>query len=284
MMMEENMTQKIHIERNTVQETLIIPLYGRKLGSELFPELFTDSSAKKICEKLDYDFSVLDEQKNSFLFRFGTLEAIIRQMDMRCEIEEYLAKYPKASIVNLGCGLDDTGRVCDNGSCKIFNVDFPDVIEIRNRLIPIGERERNIACDLKNYEWMEHIDASNGVIFFAAGVFYYFKYDEVRDLAITLSKRFRGSCLVFDSVGKTGLRLMLSKTLKNMGIKDVDGFFYLNNPKSDLQWGESIQVRSKGYMLGYFDMKIKGISVFHRLLARIGDKYMKMAINRLYFQ
>lgn len=277
------MTQKIHIEKNTVQETLIIPLYGRKLGSELFPELFTDSSAKKICEKLDYDFSVLDEQKNSFLFRFGTLEAIIRQMDMRCEIEEYLAKYPKASIVNLGCGLDDTGRVCDNGSCKIFNVDFPDVIEIRNKLIPVGEREENIACDLKDYRWMEYVDGSNGAIFFAAGVFYYFKKEEVRDLVITLSKQFSGSSLVFDSVGKTGLRLMLSKTLKNMGIKDVDGFFYLNNPKSDLQWGESIQVHSKAYMLGYFDMKSKGISVFHRLLARIGDKYMKMAINRLDF-
>ena len=28
-----------HIEKNTVQETLIIPLYGRKVCSEHFPEL-----------------------------------------------------------------------------------------------------------------------------------------------------------------------------------------------------------------------------------------------------
>ena len=28
---------KYHIERNTVQETLVIPLYGRKMCSEQYP-------------------------------------------------------------------------------------------------------------------------------------------------------------------------------------------------------------------------------------------------------
>ncbi len=32
--------RKYHIEKNTVQETLIIPLYGRKACSERFPESF----------------------------------------------------------------------------------------------------------------------------------------------------------------------------------------------------------------------------------------------------
>lgn len=36
---------KVHIERNTVQETLVIPLYARKLCSEQFPELFRDEKA-----------------------------------------------------------------------------------------------------------------------------------------------------------------------------------------------------------------------------------------------
>ena len=33
---------KYHIEKNTVQETLIIPLFGRLVCSERFPELFSD--------------------------------------------------------------------------------------------------------------------------------------------------------------------------------------------------------------------------------------------------
>ena len=46
---------KYHIEKNTVQETLIIPLFGRLVCSEHFPRLFSDPEAKRICDSLDYD-------------------------------------------------------------------------------------------------------------------------------------------------------------------------------------------------------------------------------------
>ncbi len=48
---------KYHIERNTIQETLIIPLFGRLVCSEHFPALFSDPEAKRICDSLDYDFA-----------------------------------------------------------------------------------------------------------------------------------------------------------------------------------------------------------------------------------
>ena len=41
---------KYHIEKNTVQETLVIPLFGRLVCSEHFPELFSDPEAKRICD------------------------------------------------------------------------------------------------------------------------------------------------------------------------------------------------------------------------------------------
>ena len=36
---------KYHIEKNSVQETPIIPLFARKICSERFPELFSDTEA-----------------------------------------------------------------------------------------------------------------------------------------------------------------------------------------------------------------------------------------------
>ncbi len=48
---------KYHIEKNTVQETLVIPLFGRLVCSERFPQLFSDPEAKRICDALDYDFA-----------------------------------------------------------------------------------------------------------------------------------------------------------------------------------------------------------------------------------
>lgn len=35
----------------------------------------------------------------------------MRQKDMAWEVRDYLLFYPNAAVVNLGCGLDCTGRV-----------------------------------------------------------------------------------------------------------------------------------------------------------------------------
>lgn len=85
-------------------------------------------------------------------------------------MRDYLKTHPNAAIVNLGCGLDDTGHRCDNGTCKVYNVDFPDVIAVRNQMLPPRKREENIPCDLNDTSWFEKIDAKDGAVFFAAGI------------------------------------------------------------------------------------------------------------------
>ena len=44
--------EKITIEKGTVQETLVIPLYGRKICNEAFPELYNDPYADELIAKL----------------------------------------------------------------------------------------------------------------------------------------------------------------------------------------------------------------------------------------
>ena len=149
---------KYKIEKNTVQETLIIPLYARKVCSELYPNLYRDETAVRLIDEIDYDFSEAEKKSRSLMQRFGSLEVAMRQNDLAFEVRDYLKSHPNAAVVNLGCGLDSTGRSCDNGSCKIYNLDFPDVIAVRNELLPAGEREENIPCDLNNTAWFRKID------------------------------------------------------------------------------------------------------------------------------
>jgi len=127
---------KYKIEKNTVQETLVIPLYGRKMCSRLYPSLYRDETAIQLIDQLDYDFSVLEKKSGSLMQRFGFLECAMRQNDLAFEVRDYLKTHPNAAVVNLGCGLDGTGRACDNGSCKIYNLDFPEVIRVRDELLP----------------------------------------------------------------------------------------------------------------------------------------------------
>ena len=209
---------KYHIEKNTVQETLIIPLFGRLVCSERFPALFSDPEAKRICDALDYDFAEKRRKMESPAGLFGALEVAQRQYDLRCEVEAYLKDHPRAAVVNLGCGLDDTFSKCDNGLCRGYNIDFPDVIEVRNQLLPAIDRETNLACDLNDYGWMEKIDASGGAVFFAAGVFYYFKTEDVRRLFDAMARRFPGGALAFDACNQRGARLMRKTWLKEAGI------------------------------------------------------------------
>ena len=107
---------------------------------------------------------------------------------MKLHTKDYLKKNPEAAVVNLGCGLDDTIRKCDNGKCKGYNIDMPDVIAVRNELLPESDRERNIAYDLNDEHWMNEIDAKNGAVFFASGVFYYFRTEDMKVLLHHLFK------------------------------------------------------------------------------------------------
>lgn len=134
--------KKYKIEKNTVQETLIIPLYGRWLCSQRYPHLFQDENAAELIECIDYDFSELERRSAGLMQEFGAMKMAMLQKDMAWEVRDYLLSYPNAAVVNLGCGLDCTGRICDNGSCKIYNLDLPDVIRVRNRLLPAEEREK----------------------------------------------------------------------------------------------------------------------------------------------
>ena len=276
---------KYKIEKNTVQETLIIPLYSRKLCSELYPNIYRDETAVRLINEIDYDFSVAEKNSRSLMQRFGALEVAMRQNDLAWEVRDYLKDHPKAAVVNLGCGLDSTGRSCDNGSCKIYNLDFPDVIAVRNELLPADEREENIPCDLNNTEWFEKIDTSGGAIFFASGVFYYFLTEQVKALVQEMANAFPGGVLVFDAANRAAVKMIAKTWLKSAKIKDVCAYFAVSDAKNELSlWDNRLQVTSRGYMLGYNDLRDPSVSGFFRFLAKVGDKIMKMQIVKIAFR
>ncbi len=281
----EGMRVKYKIQKNTVQETLVIPLYARKMCSELFPDLYCDKTAARLIEKIDYDFTAAVKGSGSLMQRFGVLEVAMRQNDIAWEVRDYLKAHPGAAVVNLGCGLDNTGRECDNGSCRLYNLDFPDVIAVRNELLPVGDREENIPCDLNDINWFEKIDSSGGAVFFASGVFYYFLKEQVEHIIKAMAEKFAGGRLVFDAAGKTAVKLISKTWIRTAKIKDVGAYFSVSDAKSELSsLSGSIDASSRGYMLGYNDLKNQSVSGLFRFLSKIGDNVMKMKIVRLDFK
>ena len=173
-------------------------------------------------EQLDYDYSALETKKNKTGFRFGYLEAAVR-----------------------------------------------------NQLIPPSERVTNIGTDLNDTTWFDAIDDSNGVVFLAAGAFYYFLADEIKKLFTAMAERFHGGKLIFDTANRMAVKMMLKTWVKTAGITDVDKYFYINDLERDLQaWLPGTRVTAKGYMSGYHDLKEDSVSGLFRLMSRIGDGMM----------
>ena len=245
---------KYKIEKNTVQETLILPLYSRKLCTELYPNLYQDETAVHLIDQIDYDFSEAEKNSRSLMQRFGALEVAMRQNDLAFEVR------------------------------AIYNLDFPDVIALRQQLLPAGEREQNIPCDLKDPAWFAKIDASGGAVFFASGVFYYFLTQQVKALVQGMADAFPGGVLVFDAANRTAVKMIAKTWLRTAKIKDVGAYFAVSDAKSELSpWDNRLQVSSRGYMMGYNDLKDPSVSGFFRFLAKVGDNGMKMQIVKIGF-
>lgn len=243
--------EKVKIEPGTVQETLLIPLYGRKQAMDRYPDIFMDHDCQEIFSHVDFQVS---EQMRGKIGKIGSIMGATRQFDMASVCRRYLKDHPKACVVNLGCGLDTTFRQVDNGHARAYNLDFPDAIAARNELLGDRERETNIACDLNDLSWFEQIDfrPEDGIVFFASGVFYYIKTEDVKRLFSAMAERFPGGKLVFDATKKKGLKSMLKVWLKGFEMKDISVYFSVDDVAVLKDWSSHIaSVQSNGYLEGY---------------------------------
>ncbi len=242
--------KKYKIEKNSVQETLLIPLYGKKLAVEMYPDLFADKAAVELWSKIDYD----EMKQSKIKLKIGAIMAGTRQYDLATVCKRYLADNPEASVVNMGCGLDTTFYGVSNGRARGFNLDFQDVIDVRNELLPARQLETNIATDLTDYTWFDKIGFApeKGAVFFASGVFYYFKKGDVRDLFINMAKAFPGGKLVFDATNAKGLKKMLKTWLGSANMTEVGAYFSIDDAAELKTWSDDFKsVTRKGYMTGY---------------------------------
>ena len=90
--------------------------------------------------------------------------------------------------------------------------------------------------------------------------------------------------LVFDAANRTAVKMIAKTWLKTAKIKDVRAYFAVSDAEHELApWGKDMQISSRGYMLGYNDLKDPSVSGFFRFLARIGDNGMKMQIVKIGF-
>ena len=79
----------------------------------------------------------------------------------------------------MGAGLETSYFRIDGKNSHYFEVDLPDVIELRKNFIGVGENEKFIKGDLFKLDWCNELDTTLPTLMIVSGVFQYFHETDV---------------------------------------------------------------------------------------------------------
>lgn len=234
-------TGKLKIELGPVQETLLVPLLSRaKEFKKDFP-LLADIFAKEIIDKIDYDFSSLD----SMMDDGHQIVWILRAHNFDNSIKEFLKRHNNALVVNIGAGLDTTFQRVDNRKMFWVNLDLPDVIDLRQKLIPDSDRETCISKSIFDRSWVNEVKQlaqGRSVLFISAGVFCYFDQEKMRLLFQSLSNAFPSSELIFDAMSRFAVWGANRSIMKKSGMDSSAILtWYLKKPSMLKKWVSNLE-------------------------------------------
>src|SRR5574341_1029563 len=199
-----------------VAETLLITLAIRAFESQRPDALVKDERAEALVRQMDQDFL---RKKLAKTEDYSQVAIILRSRDFDRHARDFLARHPEAVVVHIGCGLDSRFERVDNGQVEWYDLDLPDVIALRRKLIGgEGERYHLLACSVLEDAWLEAVSAhrQRPFLFLAEGVLMYLEEAQVKSLVLTLKGHFLGAELAFDAFSPffswaNNLRVTLTK-------------------------------------------------------------------------
>lgn len=129
-------------------------------------------------------------------------KSLINHIALRARQYDYFAKsfiekLPDAAIVNIGCGLDNRFKRIDNGKILYYDLDLPEIIDLKEKIMPPAERYKQISQSVFEFNWINEIDREH-VFLMAEGVFMYCEPCDVKNLFHELQKSFSNPEFVFE--------------------------------------------------------------------------------------
>jgi O-methyltransferase involved in polyketide biosynthesis len=259
------MSAKLAVELGHVQKTMLLPLWGRAFESQKEKPLLVDKAALEIVQKVDYDFASLAQSMSPLT----QVAWIMRSLCTDAAISGFLQKYPRATIVNLGCGLDTTFERVDNNALRWYDLDLPDVIDLRRQLIAESERRTMIAASFLDEGWLEQIRVTENILFVADGVFYYFEAAQIQGFLRRLADKFPGSEIIFDVSSPYGVKVANKRVIESSGLDEKSYLKWgLQNPRDLLAWDARLRLVNTYF---YFGQRARALSRQMRLFGLISD-------------
>jgi O-methyltransferase involved in polyketide biosynthesis len=266
--------QTIRLTRE--RETLLVPLYSKAVENKQKRPIIQDPKAGEILRRIEYDFRELGVPKQTLI----TLAMRAKKLDSYARA--YLDRAENPIVLHLGCGLDSRVIRVKHTNGEWYDLDYPDVIELRKKFFHETDHYHMIPSSVTDSHWMKSIKAKGPACIIAEGLLMYLREEEVQQLILDLRARFPSSEIAFDAYSR-----LTARSVKNHpSIKKTGAHVYwgIDDPKQIENWGEGIQLLEEWYFTQSED--IPGLEFFDRLLFRIMGTFRaaKMAHRILHYR
>jgi O-methyltransferase involved in polyketide biosynthesis len=229
-----------------VAETLMITLYARCIETQREDAIVHDPQAVTIAQKLDYDFS---KYEKGWASQLG-VSLRIKAIDER--VRNFIETHPKALIVNLGAGLCTRFSRVDNGEIRWYEIDFPEVMALKQQLIPVTDRCQYVGRSLFDFAWIDELqrEAHQPLLIILEGVTPYLTESEVKALLQQVRDRCSPATLIFDVLNQRSAR----NSKRHDTVSKTEAVFQwgIDRTEDIEDWGVGMQLKAQDYYLKEF--------------------------------
>jgi len=258
------------IEICDVAATSFVTLYCHAIESQSKYPILDDPKAVEITHELNKILSGSKNRLDRDLVKGKLKTEMVTHIAIRAKqydkyVRDFLENSPDGVVVNIGCGFDSRFLRIDNGKVMFYDLDLPEVIEIKKQFFEENERYHFISSSVLDHEWMSIVAEHKGpFLFMAEGVFMYLHREDVQSLILKLRSKFSSSelvCEVFNSIWlKKPLKKIIDfKMQKELHLgKDATFHFGIRDSKEIEEWHDGIELLDDW---SYFDSDEKKLGL-----------------------
>lgn len=207
------------ISAEGIPESMLRTIYAMANESRREKPYLYDAKTVELAGRLEAGSLDEAEIKSSFMGKGALARAIL--LDKM--VARYVKKHPDARVINLACGMDTRFYRVDNGRIRWYDLDLPDTIEVRKRLLQEDERVSMIGKSALDDSWAEEVEGEGPVLILAERLTMYLDRAKIQKIFGIIRRRF--------SEAEVFVEIASPYTVKNT-YENVDG-----NSRPKYTWG-----------------------------------------------
>ncbi len=257
-----------------ISDTLFIPLTARVYVSKKFPEYFHDFKA------LELESAIPNNRIKEKSSQYTMIASVARYYNLDEMAQNFINRHDLCNIVNLGVGLETSYYRLERKNALFFEVDLPEVIELRKKYLEVQENEKYIKGDLFKLDWIEDIDTSLPTLMIVSGVFQYFYEKDIIEFIRNAKNEFDNAELIFDATSKNGLKFT-NFYVKRTGNSNAMMYFYVNDTKEFATKTDTELIESRVFYTAARQILSQKVGLYSKIAMKIADDRKNAVILHL---